>query len=251
MVSPSHVVRSTTPDACDSVYNPDPAGPGLKEVLGLQVDGVDGLETIDPNYCLSFLSTGTNSPFLGIIFPGDIITHINNQPIGDLANQIAPTVITWRLLEGDLVTLRYRKASEFYTNEYESTQSLAKFPEALEVLIAVNFKNEEKYKSLIKKKYSLDGNLVEKEKVKEYLSKNPNSQNIVHVQNNLDNNYNNNYTDENNNNEKPVPDSEDEIRKKIEKVLEKEKLADKPFIVNHIISKLASRSQLLSVEIKK
>ena len=109
------------PDGCTSEFILTPQGPGTKEIIGMLIIYVDGAGGCSP-------STGTNSPFLGTIVPGDIVTHINGKAIGNIPCQIIPTLVTWKLLPGDNVTLKYRKGTEFFVTEYETTAPLASFP---------------------------------------------------------------------------------------------------------------------------
>lgn len=52
-----------------------------------------------------------NSPFLGKIAPGDIITHINSNPLGNYSDgkQIAPALLTWSLERRKEVKLNVRR----------------------------------------------------------------------------------------------------------------------------------------------
>jgi S1-C subfamily serine protease len=126
--------------------------PSCKELIGIHVLGLAGL---NPNGATGvangywYVPGGTgiapianyipNSPFLGKLFPGDIITHINGVALGDLNKQIAPSLITWRLCAGDQLEICYRRGgnatnssdnsfTENYDNLYTHVGCLADFP---------------------------------------------------------------------------------------------------------------------------
>lgn len=52
---------------------------------------------------------------------GDIITHINQCPLGDRKGQISPALLMWRVSPGDKVILRYKKQSERFLMVHETT----------------------------------------------------------------------------------------------------------------------------------
>jgi hypothetical protein len=54
------------------------------------------------------------SPLFGLLAPGDIITHINNCPLGDRKGQISPSLVMWRVCPGEVIQLQYRKKSDGY-----------------------------------------------------------------------------------------------------------------------------------------
>lgn len=96
--------------------------PTCKELVGIRVLGLAGANpngATGVNNGLYFVPGGNASspfppvlpisPFNGRINPGDVITHINNLPIGDLPGQIAPSLITWRLCPGDQLEISYRR----------------------------------------------------------------------------------------------------------------------------------------------
>ena len=101
--------------------------PSCKEVVGVLVSGVAGLNVDDQQSVVNGLvfipgglSGGTgplpplasglpSSNLLNRILPGDIITHLNGLPLGNLTRQIAPSLVTWRLCAGDQVELCYRR----------------------------------------------------------------------------------------------------------------------------------------------
>jgi hypothetical protein len=78
-----------------------------------------------------FPPTGlTNSPLLGSISPGDIITYIRNNPLGDSCRDIVPSVYTWKTtsLKNKTVCLTYRKQSENFENMYSVTTQVLAYP---------------------------------------------------------------------------------------------------------------------------
>jgi len=89
----------------DKLYD----GPSCKEIVGYRV--------------LS-LKTGDlyskQSPLINILSTGDIITRINDCPLGDRKGQISPSLIMWRVRPGDTVTLHYKKQSEKFEHTHES-----------------------------------------------------------------------------------------------------------------------------------
>lgn len=129
------------------------SSPSCKELIGIRVLGLAGLNPNDaPGVAGGFwyVPGGTAtvpvlplslpvSPFLGKLFPGDVITHINGVPIGDLNKQVAPSLITWRLCAGDQLEICYRRGgsagntgdnsfTENYDNLYSHTVCLADYP---------------------------------------------------------------------------------------------------------------------------
>lgn len=130
--------------------------PSCKELIGIRVLGLAGG---NPGDALGVSNgfwyvpggTGTSplpaflpvSPFLGKLQPGDVITHINSVPLGDLNKQIAPSLITWRQCAGDQIEICYRRGgnavntsdnslTENYDNLYTHTVCLADFPYLLD-----------------------------------------------------------------------------------------------------------------------
>ena len=100
---------------------PDPNQ--YKEIIGIIVLALDG----DPN-CPQVPSSGTPSPLLGVVEVGDLITHINDIPLGNIPPQIAPSLITWNLLPGNSVKITFRKQSESYNIPHTATVTLGTFP---------------------------------------------------------------------------------------------------------------------------
>jgi len=54
-----------------------------------------------------------------ILQVGDIITHINNCPLGDRKGQISPSLVMWRVRPGNTVTINYKKESERFDTVHE------------------------------------------------------------------------------------------------------------------------------------
>lgn len=138
--------------------------PTCKELSGIRVLGIAGL---NPNDLIGITNgywyvpggTGTAplpaslpiSPFFGKLLPGDVITHIEGSPIGDLKGQIAPSLITWRLCAGRQLEICYRRGgnvlntadnslTENYEGLYSYTVCLGDFPYLLDYpWYAVNY----------------------------------------------------------------------------------------------------------------
>lgn len=140
------------------------SSPSCKEIVGIRVLGLAGANPGDASGVANgyyYVPGGTaplGSPlvqslpvsgFLGKLNPGDVITHIgdsqgrNMVPLGDLKGQIAPSLVTWRLCEGDRITLCYRRGgnalntsdnsiAENYENLQNFTGCLGEFPELLD-----------------------------------------------------------------------------------------------------------------------
>jgi S1-C subfamily serine protease len=90
------------------------SSPSCKEIIGLRVlslAGETGGAFFVPgaNTLSLFAEALPNSPFLGKLRDGDIITHIRGIALGDLEEQIAPSLITWRLCKEDRVEICYRR----------------------------------------------------------------------------------------------------------------------------------------------
>lgn len=106
------------------------SSPACKELIGIVVTGVAGLNPDnEPDVAggLTFVAGGTGSvplaeglpvsPALNRLQPGDVITHIDNIPLGDLGKQIPPALITWRLCAGDQIELTYRRGGSIVNGE--------------------------------------------------------------------------------------------------------------------------------------
>lgn len=120
--------------------------PTCKQLVGLRVLTVAGnntgaaASTVDGFYYIpggtgsagiyAGLTAYNQSPMLGRIFPGDIITHLHGLALGDLHKQVAPSLVTWRLCAGDQVDVCWRHggdigntASNATGEHYENLQS--------------------------------------------------------------------------------------------------------------------------------
>lgn len=81
------------------------------------------------------------SPLYGIIECGDIITHVNNCPLGDRKGQISPTLVMWRVKPGSEVTITYKKEKENFAEVHNvnvstlSYQPFLDFPFYSDLLI--------------------------------------------------------------------------------------------------------------------
>lgn len=118
------ILSNISENACNIDYNLY-ANPKIKEVIGLKITSVDGAGDCN-------IDTGTSSPFIGYIKPGDIVTNIDEFIVGQGPKQITPTLITWRKVPGDKIVLTYRKQSENYAKEHNAKVKLAIFPESVD-----------------------------------------------------------------------------------------------------------------------
>jgi len=123
-------------------FDLDPAGPGFAAitpctklegvvVVTLAGDAVTTYATVPgaaaaspPFTAASFV----NSPFLGLLFPGDIITHANCVGLGDLTKQITPLTLTKCCRAGNELTLTVRRASDNYATAATVRANLIDFP---------------------------------------------------------------------------------------------------------------------------
>lgn len=100
--------------------------PSCKEIMGIRVLGVAGVNPnndVNINNGLYYVPGGESlapllnnlpvSPLIGKIQPGDIITHINDIPIGNMCKQVSPAVILWRCVSGQQITITYRSGGNF------------------------------------------------------------------------------------------------------------------------------------------
>jgi hypothetical protein len=131
-----------------------PASPGI---IGVQVTALAGgvpTASTNPQQPIPFVpgftgqainypiftplatATPTNdlvdSPFLGTINVGDIITNVNRNELGDLDHQVAPSWSTWPKIPGDTIRVTYYKASEQYSTPYLAVGTLATFPQLMD-----------------------------------------------------------------------------------------------------------------------
>lgn len=132
-VNPVTGVRSIRYDPLTGAFLNSPQ---CKQLIGVQVVTLAGqavplvlyAEVPGAASTAPYPSGLLNSPFVGSILPGDIITYINGCPLGDLKSQIPPALKTWCTLPGDRVTLTYRKASDQYESENSAAAALLAFP---------------------------------------------------------------------------------------------------------------------------
>ena len=101
--------------------------PSCKEVVGIRVKKVLA-----------------GSPLDGVIRPGDVITHINCLPLGNLHKQIAPSLITWRLPIDCPIEISYRRGGSWpndgtlnsnagnYEQQYTVTITPTEYPQNLD-----------------------------------------------------------------------------------------------------------------------
>ena len=69
-----------------------------------------------------------NSPFLGLLLPGDIITQANCVGLGDLTKQISPLTLTKCCRSGNRLTLVVRRASDNFATAVKVVANLIDFP---------------------------------------------------------------------------------------------------------------------------
>ena len=113
--------------------------PSCKEIIGIKVLGVAGLNPNNSNNVSNgayyvpgnsedialiapLLDNLPVSPLIEKIQPGDIITHINSIPVGNLYRQSAPSLITWHHIYNDQLTVWYRRGGNYSggdTNDFE------------------------------------------------------------------------------------------------------------------------------------
>lgn len=130
--------------------------PDCKQIIGIRVLGLAGANPEGDSGVANgyyYVPGGTAtaplpdglpvSPFLGRLLPGDVITHIGKAAIGDLKDQIAPSLITWRLCPGDQLQVSFRRGgnasnttnnslTENYNGRYEFNACLTTFPELMD-----------------------------------------------------------------------------------------------------------------------
>lgn len=146
-------------------------GPDCKQEIGIKIVSIAGLvsgaadntpngQRFTPGTTLTaapfpvMADAPVDSPVLGQLLPGDLITKIgvmgkNNKckyvNLGDLRDQIAPALLTWRTVAGDIISLQYNRgdnilntdnngdpSNDFY-NCYKTIQVvLAQFPQLLD-----------------------------------------------------------------------------------------------------------------------
>lgn len=94
----------------------------FKQTQGIIISSVD-------------LSTPVGQFFFPFIDGGQLVllTWISDCPIGNLPPQITPALVTWRLIAGDTVTLRYRLSGDGFAKELSATLVLAVFPDTADL----------------------------------------------------------------------------------------------------------------------
>lgn len=95
-------------------------GPVRKEIMGIRVDDVVGLRTAPATWAFSPGKSTTAAPFntslinrpledsnfasgAGALATDDVLITIEGCAMGDEARQVLPSLITWRLLPGDVI----------------------------------------------------------------------------------------------------------------------------------------------------
>jgi len=97
-------------------YNGDLVFPGGTAAVG-GATALPGTLTLLPN-----------SPLLGILVPQDILTKLNDCPIGDVDHEIAPGLFTWSKKPGEVIRYDYRTFATGYTGATGGTVALASYP---------------------------------------------------------------------------------------------------------------------------
>lgn len=140
------------------------SSPSCKEIVGIRVRGIAGANpdatggelngyyyvpggeaTTFPFVGIAASATGglPASPLLGVLQPGDVITHFGNVALGDLKKQVAPSLVTWRRNAGDVLTFSYRRGgnalnnadnsqTDNYDQQYTQTVCLQDYPQFLD-----------------------------------------------------------------------------------------------------------------------
>lgn len=108
--------------------------PAKKEVIGLVVRGLAGQTAPLPIVVPGAATAGTipgsfvDSPLIGRVSNGDIITHAFCCPLGGLGYQVPISFFTWRLLPGKTIDLVYRKLSDNFESLHPITVTLVPQP---------------------------------------------------------------------------------------------------------------------------
>lgn len=115
-----------------------PTNPACKEIVGVQIIALAGDTSTTyvrvpgaagaPAGPQPAVAGTVDSPFLGIILPGDIVTHIDGQAVGGEYHQIPPALFTWSSAPGRLVTLTYRKASDNFSSVNKALGASLSYP---------------------------------------------------------------------------------------------------------------------------
>lgn len=102
-----------------------------KEIVGYRILAIAGLYSNSVNFFIpgdienpydSNIPILKSSPLYNIIHIGDIVTHINDCPLGDRKCQISPALAMWRIKPNNIVKITYKKQTEFF--EYEHTVNM-------------------------------------------------------------------------------------------------------------------------------
>lgn len=101
-----------------------------KEIGGYRITWIAGnLQTqnksADPS---SFPWKQTESPLRSILKIGDIVTHLNECPLGDRWGQVAPSLIMWRVKPQTEVVLQYRRQAEAFTISHTLSVQTLPYP---------------------------------------------------------------------------------------------------------------------------
>lgn len=114
-------------DIVDLIRIPSSDTLGCKEIIGYRVLAVAGIigttglftpGNVPDNFLIPQMK---QSPLYNIIIPGDIITHINDCPLGDRKGQISPSLVMWRVQPGNTVKIMYKKQIERFQYNHEIT----------------------------------------------------------------------------------------------------------------------------------
>lgn len=153
-------IRLTTPKSGNGDFVNTPSCKWLAGVKVLGLAGVNQDDTVginngyyyvpggDPSIG-SFLPSLPKSAFLSRILPGDMITHIRPLTqrkafvLGTLGDQVAPSLVTWKLSKEDQIELVYRRGgnalnnennsdTEDYSNTYTVVSCLENFPDLMD-----------------------------------------------------------------------------------------------------------------------
>lgn len=113
------------------------SGPDCKRIIGLEIIGVAGATasttTQVPGAAPFIVGTQVydlleNSPLLGILTIGDIITKVGKYELGELDCEYSGSLVTWKHSEGDSICIEYKLASEGYSIEHNLKLKLLDYP---------------------------------------------------------------------------------------------------------------------------
>ena len=102
--------------------------------LSLELNSFTRIPILEPNeikkdivgYRITFVDP--NSPVINIINVGDIVTHINDCPLGDRKGQISPSLILWRIAPYNNIIINYKKQSERFLSSHQITTVTKPYP---------------------------------------------------------------------------------------------------------------------------